>query len=325
MQQGPLPAPCPMPMRELTSLDQLAQVRGPVSLAIGVFDGLHLGHHEVIASAVHRARSSGGSAVVMTFEPHPLAVLRPGFKPLRLCGPRQRALLLREWGVDALLLCPFTAQLAATSAEDFLDHLCAACRPLGSISVGEGWSFGHQRKGGAQVLAQWSQTRGFALDQVPALMQAEQPISSTRIRQAISEGRFDAASTLLGRAVLWSGEVVHGRQLGRQLGFATANIALENEVLPPRGVYVALLHGAGQTREAVANLGLRPSIEGGDPEPTLEVHVLDWNGDLYGQWVQVELRHFLREEQRFESLEQLRSQIAEDVQAARAWHQALRN
>jgi riboflavin kinase/FMN adenylyltransferase len=307
-------------MRELTSLPELAQLPGPVSLAIGVFDGLHLGHREVISCAVRSAVQRGGSSVVMTFEPHPLAVLRPGFKPVRLCGRQQRSALLAEWGVDALLICPFTPELAATSAEEFLQQLCNSCRPLGSISVGAGWSFGHQRRGDSQVLSQWSRDRGFVLNEVPALTQDNQPISSTRIRQAIADGNFEVAARLLGRRVEWIGQVVQGRQLGRQLGFATANLALENEVLPPRGVYVARLRWQGQVLAAVANLGLRPSVEGGDAAPTLEVHVLDWQGNLYGQWVEVELCQRLRQEIRFDGLEPLRAAIASDVQAARDWH-----
>lgn len=298
-------------------LEQLGQLEGPVALAIGVFDGLHLGHQEVIAAAAEHAHQHHGQAVVMSFEPHPLAVLQPARAPRRLYGPGHRLHLLKALPVAGVLACPFTAELAATPAEDFVARLAGACR-LGCISVGYTWTFGRGRGGNIHSLMDLGQKHQFAVYGVPPVRVGEEVVSSTVIREAVAGGDLQRAARLLGRAYSLFGRVVAGRRLGRELGFATANVVPEAGLLPPFGVYAVRAEVEGVWRAGVANLGVRPTVEGETVVPLLETHVFDWQGDLYGCDLEVRLEAFLRPERRFASVAELREQIALDAAAARA-------
>lgn len=301
----------------LDKIEQLDSLRGPVALAIGVFDGIHLGHQEVIRAACQHAALHDGSAVVLTFDPHPLSVLHPDKVPPRLCGPAYRRHLLKKLGVHGALVCPFTRELSQTSAEDFVTQLVAACQPLGCISVGYAWSFGKNRSGNIHSLTDLGQRHQFAVYGVPPVRADGEVVSSTRIREAVSMGRLDRASLLLGRPYAIYGPVIEGRRLGRQLGFPTANLRLEAELLPPFGVYAVRVNLGGAWLPAVANLGVRPTVDD-EARPSLEVHLLDWQGDLYGQELEVRLGQHLRPEKKFASVEALKAQIMEDARAARA-------
>jgi riboflavin kinase / FMN adenylyltransferase len=305
-------------MTTLRSLEELRTVPGPVALAVGVFDGLHLGHQEVIQAALEHARQHDGTAVVMSFEPHPLAVLRPGTQPRRLCGAAYREVLLKRMGVTTTLLCPFDENTAATPAPLFLETLTRDCRPLGCISVGYGWSFGKGRAGNIHLLMQHGEREDFAVYGVPPIRVDGEVVSSTLIRDAVSGGDLLRAARLLGRDYALYGEVLHGRALANQLGFPTANIRPEAELLPPYGVYAVSLEIAGKRHAGIANLGVRPTVETGDASPSLEVHVFDWSGDLYGQKLEVKMGGFIRPERKFAGIAELKQQISADVALARA-------
>lgn len=304
-------------MTVLQSLDALSSVRGPVALAIGVFDGLHLGHQEVIRAAQEHARQHDGTAVVMSFEPHPLAVLRPESVPPRLCGHAYRQVLLERLGIDCMLLCPFDENTAATPAELFMDILVRDCRPLGCISVGYGWTFGKNRAGNIHRLMEAGERQGFAVYGVPPVRVDGAVVSSTLIREAVLSGDLPAASRLLGRNYALYGKVQRGRQLASQLGFPTANLKPEAELLPPLGVYAARVKFGDLIIPAIANLGVRPTIEDGWVEPSLEVHLFDWSGDLYGESLEVFLADFIRPEKKFRDIQELQNQVLADMALAR--------
>ena len=303
-------------MQVLRSIDALSALPGPLALAVGVFDGIHLGHQEVIRAAQEHATQHHGTAVVVTFDPHPAQVLRPGSAPKLLCGPRHQQLILAQNGISCLLACPFTAETAKTPARDFIQQLVRAARPLGCISVGYTWSFGHRREGNIHLLMEMGQEHGFAVYGVPPLKIDAQVVSSTLIREAVSCGDFQKAATLLGREYSVFGTVIEGQKLGRQLGFPTANVAIESEQLPPLGVYAVQARIGTQWLPGVANLGRRPTVAA-DAEPSLEVHLLDWSGDLYGQDLEVRFTRRLRSEMKFSSLDELKAQIARDIATAK--------
>jgi riboflavin kinase/FMN adenylyltransferase len=302
-----------MAMTILHSLEHLASIPGPVALAIGVFDGLHLGHQEVIRTAQQHAAQHQGTAVVMSFEPHPLRILRPAQVPKRLCGARYHSLLLERLNITSTLLCPFTEETAATEAANFMAQLVSHCHPLGCISVGYTWTFGKNRGGNIHTLMDEGQKHGFAVYGVPPIRIDGEVVSSTLIRDAVTAGDLEKASRLLGRDYALFGEVKKGRQLARQLGFPTANVMPEAELLPPFGVYAVETKVEGVWRRGIANLGVRPTVETTTPQPSLEVHLHDWSGDLYGLDLEVKIGRFIRPEKKFASLEELKKQIGEDV------------
>lgn len=302
-------------MQVLRSIDALSHLPGPLALAVGVFDGLHLGHQEVIRAAQEHATQHHGTAVVATFDPHPAQVLRPGSAPRLLCGPRHQQLSLSQIGISHLLACPFTPETALTPARDFILQLIHASRPLGCVSVGYTWQFGHRREGDIHLLMELGQQHGFAVYGVPAVKINDEVVSSTLIREAITQGNFDRAARFLGREYSVLGTVIEGRRLGRQLGFPTANVDVENEQLPPLGVYAVQARIGETWLPAVANLGRRPSVET-NAEPLLEVHFPNWSGDIYGQDLEVRFTRFLRPEMKFGGLDELKAQIQRDVEAA---------
>ena len=301
-------------MQVLRSIDALSTLPGPLALAVGVFDGLHLGHQEVIRAAQEHAAQHHGTAVVATFDPHPAQVLRPGAAPKLLCGARHQQLALEQIGIFHLLACPFTEETAQTSAQDFILQLIRAGRPLGCISVGYAWKFGRQREGDIHLLMELGQRHGFAVYGVPAVQIDGEVVSSTLIREAVAKGDFARAAHFLGREYSVLGTVVEGQRLGRQLGFPTANVNVENEQLPPLGVYAVQMRTGQTWRPAVANLGRRPSVLA-SAEPLLEVHIPGWCGDLYGQEVEVRFTRFIRPEMKFQGLDELKAQIQRDVAA----------
>ncbi len=298
-----------MPVR-LDSLEQLAAEPGPLHLALGVFDGVHAGHRAVIGKAVAAARKDGGRAFVVTFSPHPIRVIAPEKAPASLLATLDdKDRVVKLLGVDGLLVIRFDADFAKTSAEEFVKQLVAG--NVASISVGEDWRFGSARSGDVEMLRRMGELNGFKLQAVAPVMWEGERISSTRIRQAIRDGNFDAVEKMLGRSYEVSGTVIEGRKLGRQLGFPTANIDLGDLQTPADGVWAVLVDGR---LEGVANLGTRPTVGGAGR--LLEVHLLDFSGDLYGKVLHVEFCARLRGEKKFPSVEDLKVQIAADVAAA---------
>ncbi|TLD68568.1 bifunctional riboflavin kinase/FAD synthetase [Phragmitibacter flavus] len=298
-------------MQVLSSIEELSRIHGPVALAIGVFDGVHRGHREVIGAALEHAEQHHGTGVVMTFDPHPMRVLRPNDAPGLLCSTRHKLMLLERIGVGCVVVCPFDEAMSRTDAGQFVERLVKACQPLGFVSVGYSWSFGKGGAGNIHRLMELGSEHDFGVYGVPEVKVDGAVVSSTRIREAVKAGDFAGAKRLLGRDYSVLGEVVHGRQLGRQLGFPTANVAVENEQLPPTGVYAVRAWMDGIEYAGVANLGNRPTVGGVDR--SLEVHLLDVSGDYYGKLMEVAFVEKLRDEQKFSGVEELKEQIGRDV------------
>jgi riboflavin kinase/FMN adenylyltransferase len=298
-------------------LEDLPALGVPLHLALGVFDGVHVGHQTVISRVVEASVREGGLAGVLTFDPHPIRVIAPGKAPTALLETLDhKARVISELGVELFIPLHFDLELAKMEAAEFIDKLMAA--NVKTIAVGEDWRFGRQRGGDVAFLEKEAQKRGFKLEAVAPVMHDGERISSTRIRQAIRDGNLDAAEEMLGRPYTVCGTVVEGNRLGRTLGFPTTNLATGDAQLPPDGVWavLALLPG-GRKRLGVANLGVRPSV--GGQTRILEVHLFDFMGDLYGQELEIRFLKQIRAEVRFPSLSDLRIQIQRDVIEAKAY------
>lgn len=290
----------------------------PCAAAIGNFDGVHRGHARLVAETVAAAQQLGGRAVVLTFDPHPARVLAPASAPASLLGLAQKAELLGALGVDTLAVLPFTPAMAALSADSFARDVLGSCLGAAAVVVGDGFRFGHGRTGDAALLSEQGRDLGWTVTTVRPVTHQGEPISSTRVRRSLAAGDVAAAAELLGRHFFVDGVVEAGEGRGRGLGFPTANVASANETLPASGVYACLFAPGGEPpREAVANLGTRPTFEEGVARPRLEVHVLDTDRDLYGRAVRVAFVERLRAEERFADADALARQIAEDVARAR--------
>ncbi len=291
------------------------EARG-ASVALGNFDGVHLGHAQVIAAA-HAARPDAPLAV-LTFEPHPREVFRPDDPPFRLTPSAIRARLLAAHGVRLLYELRFDRAFSDLSAEAFIAEVLAAGIGAHHLACGPDFAFGHRRGGDVALLAARAEALGIGLSIVPPLADAEGRVSSSRIRRLLRDGYPERASALLGRPFAIEGVVAHGDERGRQLGFPTANLSLGRTLEPARGVYaVRVTLADGRRFEGVANLGRRPTL-GGDPETRLEAHLFDFSGDIYGETIAVALIAYLREERKFPDHAALRAQIAADAASARA-------
>lgn len=296
----------------------------PLHLAVGMFDGVHLGHQAVIKAATQSARRSGGVAVVLTFDPHPSRLFRPE-DPVRLIMDRERRVAaLFALGVSAVIVQPFDAAFAGVEAEALLPYLRASLRSLHTVYVGENWRFGRGRRGDVSLLVAEAKKLGLHVVSAPRINGDGEAISSTRIRGLLTEGRIDAANVLLGSAYASDGVVSPGRQLGRTIGFPTLNIPWEPDLRPRLGVYVVSIEPAdspsAKPLRGVANYGVRPTVEQGTPPvPQLEVHVLEACPFGSGDRLRVEWLAFLRPEQRFAGLPELRAQIEQDREAALRW------
>lgn len=304
-------------MNVFRSIGGLSAIPGPVFLAIGVFDGVHLGHRAVLERTLRAAADGGGIAVALTFDPHPATVLRPGQVPALLTSTRHKLRLIEAIGFRHALVVDFTAGFAATPAGDFVRALAEAARPLRSISVGENWAFGRGRKGNLELLQSLSAKLGFEAAGLPAVTVDGLAVSSTAVRAAVETGDLPLAARMLGRDFSLLGTVVPGRKLGHTLGFPTANVRPESEQLPLNGVYAVRVTLDDTQRAAVANIGTRPTVAPGSSERVVEVHLLDFSGDLYGRDIEVSFHEFLREEQKYSGLDALRRQIAVDIDRAR--------
>ena len=302
----------------LSSVAELADLPGPIFLAIGVFDGVHLGHQAVLLRALDDARKAGGTAVAVTFDPHPIRVLRPEQAPRLLTSTPHKLQLIRDLGVAQTLLIPFDCAFAATEPADFIRSLVAAARPLREICVGFEWSFGKGRAGNLSLLEKLGAQLGFAEVGVPAVEVDGEIVSSTLIRRSVEKGDLNHAARLLGREFTILGTVVEGDHIGKTLGFPTANLSAHNEQFPPNGVYAVEARRRAQTLPGVVNIGVRPTIKHATGERVFEVHLFDFDETIYGENLEITFRKFLRPEQKFPSLDALRAQIAQDAAQARA-------
>lgn len=291
-----------------------AAARG-ATVALGNFDGVHLGHAAVLRAA-HGARPELPLAA-LTFEPHPREHFRPDDPPFRLTGLPAKAEALSALGARTVFAIPFGATLAAMSAESFVEEVLHQGIGARHLACGADFAFGHRRGGDVAFLAREAEKRGIGLTVVPAVADAAGPISSTRIRRVLQDGYPELAAAMLGRDWELRGEVFHGDKLGRELGWPTANILLGRQLEPARGVYAVTVRLAdGRVVPGVANVGRRPTL-GGDPVTRLEVHLFDFAGDLYGQEIGVRIRAFLRADAKFDGLQALKDAIAADALNAR--------
>jgi riboflavin kinase/FMN adenylyltransferase len=304
-------------MKVLRAIDDLATLPEPSHLAIGVFDGLHLGHQAVIGRALESSRGTGGSAVVVTFDPHPVRVLRPEKAPRLLTSTRHKVKLIEKLGVDAVLLLEFNLEFSKTPPESFIEKLVRAANRLSQICVGQEWTFGANRSGSIRLLEELAPKLGFQVASVPPVLIGERVVSSTLIRSAVECGDLEFAAKYLGRDFTILGTVTEGRQLGRRLGFPTANLRAHNELFPPNGVYIAKAFYRGIQYGGVVNIGVRPTIENETGERILELHLFDFDEQIYGEDIEVAFLEYLRPEQKFSGVEELQAQIQRDVEKAR--------
>jgi riboflavin kinase/FMN adenylyltransferase len=303
-------------MLQFDGLDKARLPARPLHLAIGMFDGLHLGHQSVIEAAIHSARRSGGLAGVLTFSPHPSVLFRPDNPtPLIMPAAMKRAVLARL-GVDFVIEQNFSPDYAAIEARDFVAHLHRHLPQLAALFVGENWRFGRGRVGDVALLNEIARPLGVAVFSAQRLNHNGAPISSSRIRELLAAGAIAEVNALLGYTYFTDGVVERGRQLGRTIGFPTLNLAWEPGLKPRYGVYaVHVVTGQKQPVKGVANYGLRPTVEQAT-RPLLEVHLLETSSLTYGDKLTVQWLQFLRSEAKFGSLEELRRQIENDRRSA---------
>lgn len=284
-------------------------------LAIGNFDGLHRGHVKIIERIRRGASERGGTAVVLSFDPHPPRVLRPDKAPPLLMTPAQKREALARAGVQGLAVVRFSQDLSQWEPEVFVRRVLVDWLRVAEVWVGADFLFGRNRSGNFTVLRTLGQQHGFRAEKIDPIRYKDFVVSSTRIRRLVAEGRVEEAGALLGRHFAIEGTVVEGARRGREIGFPTANLATENELLPPNGVYATFSTINGVVRTGVTNVGVRPTFDG-PPTTSVETHVLGFSGDLYGQRQELAFVQRLRDERRFPDVDALREQIAADVRRA---------
>lgn len=288
-------------------LRTFAELPAKTSLAIGVFDGVHLGHQRVIREAL----AAGNPTAVLTFDPHPMRVLRPGDAPLMLTSSEHKLTLFRQLGVDTCLLIKFDQAFSEMPAEKFIEQI-GSCR---QITVGARFRFGHERTGTVALMEKLAARFGYTVNEIQSVLTPDgEMISSTAVRKHILAGNLDRAALMLGRRFTILGTVEHGDHRGHELGFPTANVNPHNEALPPDGVYAARVRLVDSWLPAVLNIGHRPTFAG--KPRRLEVHLLDFDRGLYGQDLEVEFVQHLRAEKKFASIDELKAQIRADVELA---------
>lgn len=300
-------------------LDGHARIDDPLRggvIALGNFDGFHAGHQAVVGRAVRHARDEGRACIVATFDPHPVRFFKPDIPPFRLTTLDQRQELFAAAGADAMLVLPFDAALAGTTAEDFITRLLLDRYGAAGVVTGSDFVFGKGRGGDVVTLAEHARSHGFFTEMVAPVDDAEEVVSSSRIRDALREGDCDTAARLLTRPFTVRGTVEHGDKNGRLLGFPTANIDMGNYLRPRYGIYAVTGRlPDGRRLKGAANIGIRPSFD--PPKELLEPHFFDFAEDLYGQEIDIAFRAFIRPEAKFDDMDALTAQIAADCDRAR--------
>ena len=295
-------------------------------VTLGVFDGLHLGHQLIMQTVLERARAVGAVPTVITFEPHPRAVLHPESAPPLLQTFDQKIEALGMLRIEQTIVIRFDKDFAQIRAEDFLRDVIADRLHAREVYLGRGFAFGHEREGNIDLLREVSQSLGFFADEVAEVRLRGRRVSSSRIRELLQQGQVNVARRMLGRPYGVEGRVVRGAERGVTLGFPTANLHPQNRVIPRSGVYVTATLIDRQWRRSVTNIGIRPTF-GSDNESSVETYVMNWSGDLYGDVVRVRFLHRLRAEQKFNSVDALKSQIKSDVAWAEKYfeHRGVKN
>ena len=288
-------------------------------LTIGNFDGVHLGHRALLDELKDKARELGLPATVLTFEPHPRELFAPDQAPARLASLRDKIELLAEAGMDRVHVCRFDRKLAALTADEFIDRILVRGLAVKHLIIGDDFRFGKARGGDFALLQRAGAERGFAVEAMHTVSCNEVRVSSSAVRDALAAGDIERAEQLLGRPFVIAGRVMGGQRIGRTLGFPTANIQVRRKRLPLSGVFAVTVSGLGDRPiPGAANIGVRPTLAEG-LKPVLEVHLLDFDGDIYGRHVDVNFLHKLRDEAKFDSLDALKRQIARDVADIRAY------
>ena len=309
-------------MQVLRNLSRAADPRG-IALTIGNFDGVHLGHQAMLRRLLARASELGLPACVMTFEPHPREFFAPDAAPPRLSTLREKLELFAKIGIDRCYVCRFDRDFAALPAEDFVNHVLREKLHVKWVLIGDDFRFGAQRRGDFAMLQRLCDGSDLEVEAMSSVEHAGLRVSSTAVRTALQQGDLAQARALLGRDYAISGRVVHGEKTGRKLGFPTANIALKHNKPPLAGIFAVELFGLETPYFGAASLGTRPTIRP-DGSPTLEVHLFDFDRDIYGAHVSVAFLRKLRDEQHYPDLETLTAQIERDVADARNWIAAQR-
>jgi riboflavin kinase/FMN adenylyltransferase len=288
-----------------------------VCLAIGMFDGVHLGHQQVIRQAILDSRQHHAVAIAVTFDRHPNRVVAPERVPPLIYSLDQKIREISKLGVDSVLLLEFTPEFSQQPAEQFIASLVRDFGEIYSICVGSSFTFGYKRSGNVELLKRLGNEIGFMVHGLSAISLDGQIVSSTRIRDAIRAGNIDAATQMLGRSYSLSGRVIHGDHLGTKLGFPTANLEITGLLTPPNGVYAAQACFKGELHPAVVNIGVRPTLKELSPATRVEVHLPDFSGDLYEIDLEIVFLGLIRQEQKFANLDHLKEQISKDIAAAR--------
>lgn len=302
-------------MKIIHNLLELTALPRHTVATIGNFDGVHLGHRAIFRHVVAEARQMQGTATVITFTPHPLKLLTPERAPLLIDTYIERERLIAASGIDLLVCLPFTRDLAALPATTFVTDILIKALGLKHLIVGYDYAFGRDRQGDAAFLQSCGERYGFTVEILPPITQNQDVYSSTRIRQLLQEGAVEAAASLLGRHFTLEGEVVHGAGRGQNLGFPTANLRTEKELLPKEGVYAVKVRHGKELLDGVANIGRNPTF--GENERTVEVHLLDIKENLYGETLRLYFLQRLRDEKRFENVSELCTSIQSDIDCAR--------
>ncbi len=298
----------------------------PSAVTIGKFDGVHRGHQHLVGQLLQRARAERLASVVITLHPHPASVLRPGTPITYLCSLEERVAALRALEVDAVGVLSFTSELAQLSYQEFMALLVDQLE-MRLLLLGPDFALGRNRAGSAEALRVLGEERGFLVEEVPMLKQEAAKVGSGAVREALAQGDMEMGAELLGRPFALRGPVVRGAERGQRIGFPTANIAVAPDLaLPSFGVYVTRAYLGESAYPSVTNIGLRPTFTGNRPGgngPTIEVHLLDFEGDCYERELRIELLHRLRDEQRFAGVDELVAQLRRDVEETRAYFAAM--
>ena len=303
-----------------------ANITRPTVLTLGVFDGLHLGHQAIMRKVVERAAAAQAVATAITFDPHPRAVLYPESSPPLLQTLDQRIANLEVLGIEQTIVIPFTHEFAGQPAENFLTDIVHDRLQAKEVYLGKGFAFGKDRGGNIDLLRSMSTKLGFVADEVDEVTLRGQRISSSRIRKLLDAGRVNLARRMLGRPYGVEGVIIRGNRRGHTIGFPTANLKPHNRVIPKFGVYATATLINGTWRKSITNIGVRPTFES-DADPSIETYVFDFDGDLYGDVLRVRFLHRIRDERKFNGIDELKAQIEKDSNRARNYfrHEGVKN
>jgi riboflavin kinase/FMN adenylyltransferase len=305
-------------MKLIRGLCNLTRPLAASAVTIGNFDGVHCGHQQVINQLQRVARAASLPTVVIIFEPQPIEYFAPDKAPKRLARFREKIAYLKAQHIDYLLCLRFNQELASQSAEDFVQRILVDGLNTKHLVIGDDFHFGKDRQGNFQFLQQQSERFGFIVDETETLIIDGERVSSTRVRQCIQQDDFDKAAELLGRPYSLSGRIAHGKKLGRKLGYPTINIKMGDKTLIVKGIFAVIVKGIdNRVLQGVASIGTRPTVNGVDT--ILEVYILDFDQDVYGYSVVVEFLHKIRDEEKFDSLAELTTWIAQDTEKAKAF------